>query len=117
MQTSLIAACFLAFGAVVPSTADTTLSPGEVCLFLPRTPLLAPNPQDPPAPPKTGGEANQDEGAKKAKSDANVTWAAWWFFNDDRFLNLRAKVRAAEAETDIIQRRMRAFREMMEEMR
>ncbi|MEZ6194903.1 MAG: HEAT repeat domain-containing protein [Planctomycetota bacterium] len=45
----------------------------------------------------TGGATG---GVKKAKSDANVTWAAWWFFNDDRFLDLKAKVRAKDAETE-----------------
>ena len=39
-------------------------------------------------------------GGKKGKSDANNTWAAWWFFNDDRYLNIKAKVRAHETETD-----------------
>jgi HEAT repeat protein len=37
---------------------------------------------------------------KKAASDANVTWAAWWFFNDDKFLQIRAKTRTSEIETE-----------------
>ncbi|MEE9392208.1 MAG: HEAT repeat domain-containing protein [Planctomycetota bacterium] len=47
-----------------------------------------------------GGGGGSTPGARKAASDANVTWAAWWFFNDDRFLNLKAKVRADEAQTE-----------------
>ena len=47
-----------------------------------------------------GGGGGSTPGFKKAASDANVTWAAWWFFNDDRFLNLKAKVRADEAQTE-----------------
>ncbi len=38
--------------------------------------------------------------AKKGRSDANTSWAAWWFFNDDRFLNLKAKIRSQEQDTD-----------------
>ncbi|HGY90317.1 MAG TPA: HEAT repeat domain-containing protein [Planctomycetes bacterium] len=37
---------------------------------------------------------------KKRRSDAGTSWAAWWFFNDDRFLNLKAKVRSQEQDTD-----------------
>jgi HEAT repeat protein len=37
---------------------------------------------------------------KKAETGVNLTWEAWWFFNDDRFLELKAKVRATAAETE-----------------
>ncbi|MCA9321400.1 MAG: HEAT repeat domain-containing protein, partial [Planctomycetes bacterium] len=46
------------------------------------------------------GAGGTTASAKKGKSDANVTWAAWWFFNDDRFLNLKAKIRSQEQDTD-----------------
>ncbi|MEE9392210.1 MAG: HEAT repeat domain-containing protein [Planctomycetota bacterium] len=48
-----------------------------------------------------GGPGNATGGGKKKPSDSNTTWAAWWFFNDDRFLNLKAKIRAERATTDI----------------
>ncbi len=36
---------------------------------------------------------------KKSKSNVNLTWAAWWFFNDDRFLDLKARIRLERNET------------------
>lgn len=45
----------------------------------------------------TGGATGR---RKKANTDANLTWAAWWFFNDDRYLNLKNRIRAEQNATD-----------------
>ncbi|MCB9831182.1 MAG: HEAT repeat domain-containing protein [Planctomycetes bacterium] len=48
----------------------------------------------------TGVPISGTTGAKpKGKSDPLNNWDAWWFFNDDRYLNLKAKLRADENET------------------
>ncbi len=39
-------------------------------------------------------------GRKPPKTDANLTWAGWWFFNDDRYLNLKATIRNEKNETE-----------------
>ena len=46
------------------------------------------------------GGGGATPGGRKKTSDSNVTWGAWWFFNDDKYLNLKAKIRATETETD-----------------
>ena len=46
------------------------------------------------------GAGTTGGGSKKGASDANLSWSAWWFFNDDKYLNLKAKIRADENETD-----------------
>ncbi|MCB9831177.1 MAG: HEAT repeat domain-containing protein [Planctomycetes bacterium] len=57
-----------------------------------------------PAPGGTGtgvpGSGATPGGYRKPATDANLTWAAWWFFNDDKYLNLKAKIRSEENETD-----------------
>lgn len=64
----------------------------------------APPPGAAPAPGGTGapvpGGGATPGGYKKPASDSNLTWAAWWFFNDDKYLNLKAKIRSEENETD-----------------
>ncbi len=49
------------------------------------------------AAPGSGGVTG---GLKKGKSDVNLTWAAWWFFNDDRYLNLKVTIRNEKNETE-----------------
>jgi HEAT repeat protein len=48
--------------------------------------------------PGSGGTTGQ---GRKMTSDGSLyTWAKWWQMNDDRFLNLRAHLAAAEITTD-----------------
>ncbi|MCA9323202.1 MAG: HEAT repeat domain-containing protein, partial [Planctomycetes bacterium] len=37
---------------------------------------------------------------KKRSENSSETWATWWFFNSDRFLNLKATVRRQRRDTD-----------------
>ena len=47
------------------------------------------------------GAGGATPGGKKASgSDQGLTWDAWWFFNDDKYLNLKAKLRRTAAQTD-----------------
>ncbi len=75
-------------------TGTPTSTPGTGGSGVPGSPAGAPGGNgNPAAGASTGGSI------KKPRSDANLTWAAWWFFNDDRFLDLKAKIRREDNET------------------
>ncbi|MCA9320329.1 MAG: HEAT repeat domain-containing protein [Planctomycetes bacterium] len=38
--------------------------------------------------------------AKKVSNNSAATWDAWWFHNDDRFLNLKSRLRERAQDTD-----------------
>ncbi len=81
-------------GGIGGVTGIPTSAPGTGGSGAPGSPAGAP-----------GGNGNPAAGAstpgsmRKPPSDANLTWAAWWFFNDDRFLDLKAKIRREDNET------------------
>ncbi len=86
-------------GGTTGPVGGGTTGPGSPTPGSPGSP-----PSGAPAPGATGGAVpgggSTPGGYRKAATDANLTWAAWWFFNDDKYLNLKAKIRSEENETD-----------------
>lgn len=53
-----------------------------------------------PAGPAGVGGGTSPGGKKPSGEGQGVTWDAWWFFNDDKYLELKAKVRRTASQTD-----------------